>query len=73
MSLIDDMLLRDTSPRETWATITNERLMRREIARELSNHANHVYKIDQEAVIADENETTFACVQPHLHSKRQSN
>lgn len=54
---IDDMLLRDTSPRETWATIMDERLMRREIARELINHANHIYTVDQEAVTADEKET----------------
>jgi hypothetical protein len=54
---IDDMLLQDTSPRETWATIRDERLMRREIARELRNHANHIYTVDQEAATADEKET----------------
>jgi hypothetical protein len=54
---IDDMLLQDTSPRETWATIRDERLMRREIARELRNHANHIYTVDQEGVTADEKET----------------
>jgi hypothetical protein len=54
---IDDMLLQDTSPRETWATIRDERLMRREIARELRNHANHIYTVDQEGVTAEEKET----------------
>jgi hypothetical protein len=54
---IDDMLLQDASPRETWATIADERLMRREIARELLNHANHIYTVDQEAATADEKET----------------
>jgi hypothetical protein len=54
---IDDLLLQDTSPRETWATITDERLMRREIARELRNHANHIYTVDQEAATAEEKET----------------
>jgi hypothetical protein len=54
---IDDMLLQDTSPRETWAIIRDERPMRREIARELRNRANHVYTVDQEAVTADEKET----------------
>jgi hypothetical protein len=44
-------------PRATWALITDETLMRREIARELINKANHAYKVDQEAVTADEKET----------------
>lgn len=54
---IDDMLLQDTSHRETWATIRDERLMRREIARELLIHRNHVYTVDQEAATADEKKT----------------
>jgi hypothetical protein len=54
---IDDLLLEDVSPREAWANITDERVMRREIARELRNHANHVYTVDQEAATADEKET----------------
>src|SRR6267378_1732086 len=54
---IDDLLLDDVSPREAWANITDERVMRREIARELRNHSNHVYTVDQEATTADEKET----------------
>lgn len=54
---IDDMLLQDTSHRETWATISDERLMRRGIARELHTNANHVYTVDQEAATAEEKET----------------
>jgi hypothetical protein len=54
---IDDLLLRDVSPRESWAKITEERVMRREISRELSHLANGAYTIDQEAVTADEKET----------------
>ena len=54
---LDDLLLRDTSPRDAWAGITDERVMRREIARELQNTANGLYKVDQEAVTADEKET----------------
>lgn len=54
---IDDLLLRDVSPREAWAGITDEKVLRREIARELSRNANGLYKIDQEAVTADEKET----------------
>ena len=54
---LDELLLRDTSPRVAWAGITDEKVMRREIARELSNAANGLYKVDQEAVTADEKET----------------
>ena len=54
---LDELLLRDTSPREAWAGIRNERVMRREIARELENSANGLYRVDQEAVTADEKET----------------
>jgi hypothetical protein len=54
---LDDLLLRDESPREVWAAITEERIMRREIARELSHKANGLYKIGQEGVTADEKET----------------
>ena len=54
---IDDLLLQDVSPREAWANISKESLMRRELARELRNHANHMYTVDQEAATADEKET----------------
>lgn len=54
---LDDLLLRDSSPREAWAGITDEKVMRREIARELNHAANGLYKVDQEAVTADEKET----------------
>ena len=54
---LDELLLSDTSPKEAWAGITLEKLLRREIARELHNSANGLYKVDQEAVTADENKT----------------
>lgn len=54
---LDDLLLRDLSPRENWANISEERIMRREIARELHNLSKGLYKVDQEAVTADEKET----------------
>ena len=54
---IDNLLLRDTSPREAWAGINSERVLRREIARALEHIANGQYKVDQEAVTADEKET----------------
>ena len=54
---IDDLLLQDISPREAWAGIREERVLRRELARELRNMANQVYTVDQEGVTADEKET----------------
>lgn len=59
---LDDLLLRDGSPREAWAVITEERVMRREIARELNHHANGLYKIGQESVTADEKETDIRLI-----------
>lgn len=54
---LDELLLRDTSPREAWAGISDERVLRRQIARELVHAANGLYTVDQEAVTADEKET----------------
>ncbi|MFK5913545.1 MAG: hypothetical protein QM484_04150 [Woeseiaceae bacterium] len=54
---IEDLLLRDDSPREAWAGISDEKIMRREIARELRNTANNAYVVEQESVTADEKET----------------
>ncbi|WOI53048.1 hypothetical protein [Parvularcula sp. LCG005] len=57
LSDLDDLLLCDVSPRESWAEIKVERVMRREIARELKYAANAIYTVDQEAATADEKET----------------
>jgi hypothetical protein len=54
---IDDLLLQDISPRELWAGITDEHVMRREVARALRDAGNQSYTIDQESVTADEKET----------------
>jgi hypothetical protein len=54
---VDDLLLQDESPREAWANITDEHVMRRELARELKNAAKQNYTVDQESVTADEKET----------------
>ncbi|MFP3422507.1 hypothetical protein R0K19_24360, partial [Bacillus sp. SIMBA_161] len=54
---LDDLLLHDDSPREAWALISDEKIMRRVIARELRRAANSLYTVDQEAVTADEKET----------------
>lgn len=60
---IDDLLKSDSSPRELWASINKEKLMRREITRVLTNSANGLYKVNQETVTADEKETDI-----RLHS-----
>ena len=57
LSDLDDLLLCDASPREAWAGILDEKVMRREIARELRHASNSIYTVDQEAVTADEKET----------------
>jgi hypothetical protein len=54
---IDDLLLQDTSPRENWAAIADERVLRRALAHELNSRSNHLYAVDQEAVTADEKKT----------------
>ena len=54
---LDEILRGDTSPKEIWAGITEEKLMRRGIAWELNNAANGLYKVDQEAVTGEEKET----------------
>lgn len=54
---IDDLLLQDISPRELWASTTDEHVMRRELARALRDAGNQNYTIDQESVTADEKET----------------
>ena len=54
---LDDMLLRDTSPRENWADIREERVIRRALGHELDRESKGAYRIDQEAVTADEKET----------------
>ena len=54
---IDDLLLQDISPRQLWASITDEHVMRRELARALRDAGNQSYTIDQESVTADEKET----------------
>ena len=57
LSDLDELLLRDDSPREAWAGISVERVMRRQIARELRYAANAIYTVDQEAVTGEEKET----------------
>jgi hypothetical protein len=65
LSDLDDLLLSDISPREFWATTTEEKLIRREIARELRKSANNLYTVDQEAATADEKETDIRLRSTH--------
>jgi len=59
---LEDLLRSDTSPRETWARVTEEREMRRLIGRELEAMARGNYIVDQEAVSAEEKETDIRLV-----------
>ncbi|GMV30141.1 MAG: hypothetical protein AMXMBFR59_22660 [Rhodanobacteraceae bacterium] len=54
---LDDVLLQDDSPRALWASTTDERVIRQQIAKELRSAARHAYTVDQEAATADEKET----------------
>ncbi len=54
---LEDLLLQDTSPRAAWALIQDETIMRQVIAHALHLADNHAYKVDQEAVTADQKET----------------
>lgn len=54
---LEDLLLLDDSPREVWASITDETVMRRELARTLRQNSADSYKVDQEAVTIDNKET----------------
>ncbi|GAA0888894.1 hypothetical protein [Rhodanobacter soli] len=54
---LDDLLLQDTSPRELWRSISQERVVRREVARALQHMARTAYIVNQEAVTGDEKET----------------
>lgn len=57
LSDLDELLQSDVSPQEAWASFPTERLMRREIARVLSDAANSAYIVNQETITANEKET----------------
>lgn len=54
---LSDLLLEAESPWEVWGAIEEEKILRREVARELKNRRNGLYTVDMEAVTADEKET----------------
>lgn len=64
---IEDLLLQDASPRELWATISIERLLRRSLAAELQNMARGAYVVNQEAVTGDEKETDIRLASTAAH------
>lgn len=57
LSDLDELLLQDTSPRERWAAVKDEKMMRREIAHALDEKSAGIYTTLQEAVTGDEKET----------------
>lgn len=54
---LQELLLRDTSPRAGWASIDDENTLRPMIAHELEVASREAYTVDQEAVTADGKET----------------
>ncbi|GAB2528038.1 NACHT domain-containing protein [Simplicispira piscis] len=54
---LQELLLRDTSPRAGWASINDENTLRPMIAHELEVASRQAYTVDQEAVTADGKET----------------
>lgn len=64
---IEDLLLQDASPRELWATIRIERLLRRALAAELQKMARGAYAVNQEAVTGDENESDIRLASTAAH------
>lgn len=67
LSDIDDLLVQDVSPRELWATISVERLLRRALAAELQKMSRGVYAVNQEAVTGDEKESDIRLASTAAH------
>jgi hypothetical protein len=59
---LEDLLRTDTSPRETWSRVKEEREMRRLIGHELEAMARGAYIVDQESVSAEEKEMDIRLV-----------
>ena len=66
-------LAQDISPRELWASITDEHIMRRELARALRDAGNQSYTIDQESVPRTKRKPTFDSDRPAPSIKEPSN
>ena len=54
---LQELMLRDTGPRATWAMVNDENTLRPAIARELEVSSRGAYTVDQEAVTVDGKET----------------
>lgn len=64
---VEDLLLQDDSPRELWATVKIERLLRRALAAELRKMARATYLVNQESVTSDEKETDIRLASTAAH------
>ena len=64
---LEDLLLQDASPRELWATISIERLLRRALAAELQKMARSAYVVNQEVVTGDEKESDIRLASTAAH------
>lgn len=53
MDDLQELMRRDTGPREAWAAVGDENKLRPAIARELENAARGAYTVDQESVTVD--------------------
>lgn len=59
---VEELLLSDGSPRELWAKIDDEKLLRRELARTLGDRRCGAYVVAQEGVTAEEKEMDLRLV-----------
>lgn len=59
---VDDLLRQDESPRELWEKITEEKLLRRELAAQFRQRSLNSYTITQESATAEEKETDIRLI-----------
>uniref|UniRef100_UPI003F81A8A6 hypothetical protein n=1 Tax=Xanthomonas sp. 0924 TaxID=2835534 RepID=UPI003F81A8A6 len=59
---LDDLLRQDESPRELWEKITEEKLLRRELAAQFRQRSLNSYTTTQESVTAEEKETDIRLI-----------
>jgi len=59
---VDDLLRQDESPRELWEQITEEKLLRRELASQFRQRSLNSYTTTQESATAEEKETDIRII-----------
>ncbi|MDO7963661.1 hypothetical protein [Xanthomonas euvesicatoria] len=59
---VDDLLRQDESPRELWEKITEEKLLRRELASQFRQRSLNSYTTTQESATAEEKETDIRLI-----------